>query len=148
MVESRTLETLQAKREAVEKAVAHYELRLAQARADLAHLTAVCAIFESGENATPYVDTRFIFKRAELSTLCKAALAQGPMTTRQLASYVMEAKGWPTEDRVFKRSLCMRIVQSLRMQWRRGKVVRHGKLKGVCVWGMPTPALPAPIESP
>jgi len=72
--------------------VANYEKRLAQARADLALITAAITIFEpSGdvEEMPPYVDIHRCFKRGEAFNLCKEALASGPLNTRQLALRVM-----------------------------------------------------------
>jgi hypothetical protein len=53
----------------------------------------------------PYVDTHRIFARGEAMALCKATLASGPMSTRQLAMHVMKAKGLDTGDRVLERPL-------------------------------------------
>ena len=47
MTKSRTVESLQVKRAEIADAVAAYEAKLHQARADLAHITAAIAIFES-----------------------------------------------------------------------------------------------------
>jgi hypothetical protein len=45
-----------------------------------------------------------IFERNEAIDLRKAALASGPMNNRQLAQYVMKAKGLDTGDKVFAKS--------------------------------------------
>jgi hypothetical protein len=47
MVKSRTVESLQVKRDQIAEAVAAYEAKLTQARTDLAHITAAIAIFEA-----------------------------------------------------------------------------------------------------
>ena len=84
MGEIRTVTTLRTKRDSIAAAIENYEKRLSQARADLAHVSAVIALFEaSGETETmaPYVDTHRLFRRGEAMMLCKEAMAaNGPMT--------------------------------------------------------------------
>jgi hypothetical protein len=101
MAEIRTVTTLRSKRAEIIAAIANYEKRLAQARADLAHITAAITIFEASgdiEEIPPYVDIHRCFKRGEAINLCKEALASGPFNTRQLALKVMAAKGLDTGD--------------------------------------------------
>ena len=96
MAEIRTVTTLRSKRAEIIAAIANYEKRLAQALADLAHITAAITIFEASgdiEEIPPYVDIHRCFKRGEAINLCKEALASGPLNTRQLALRVMAAKG-------------------------------------------------------
>ena len=96
MAEIRTVTTLRSKRAEIIAAIANYEKKLAQARADLAHITAAIAIFEASgdfEEIPPYVDIHRCFKRGEAIALCKEALAaHDPLNTRQLALKVMAAK--------------------------------------------------------
>ena len=47
MTEIRTVTTLLAKRDEIERSIVNYEARLEQARADLSHLNAVISIFEA-----------------------------------------------------------------------------------------------------
>jgi hypothetical protein len=57
MAEIRTVTTRRSKRAEIIAAIANYEKRLAQARADLAHITAAIAIFEASgdlEEIPPY----------------------------------------------------------------------------------------------
>ena len=92
MAEIRTVTTLRSKRAEILASIALYEKRLAQARADLAHVTACITIFEAsgdGENVSSYVDTHRMFARGEMIRLCKEALASGPRTTKELALHVM-----------------------------------------------------------
>jgi hypothetical protein len=104
MAEIRTVTTLRSKRAEIIAAIANYEKKLAQARADLAQITAAIAIFEASgeiEGTPPYVDIHRCFKRGEAMTLCKEALAaHGPLNTRQLALKVMGAKGLDVGDKV------------------------------------------------
>ncbi|MGK2740827.1 hypothetical protein ACSHT0_08010 [Tepidicaulis sp. LMO-SS28] len=138
MAEIRTVTTLTRKRRQIEASIAAYERRLEQARIDLAHITAAISIFEaSGEpsDLLPYADIHRIYKRGEITKICKEALAQeGPLDTRQLAKRVLAAKGLDQNDSVLSRAMCMRIVHSLRMQHKRGKMGQKGKRKGVWVW--------------
>src|SRR5579863_9038944 len=109
MAEIRTVTTLTAKRDEIEAAISNYEARLAQARADLAHVNAVISIFEaSGDrDATKaYTDIHRLFQRGELTAICKAALAsQGPMNTRALVAHIIAAKGLDTDDKVLAKSV-------------------------------------------
>jgi hypothetical protein len=96
MAEIRTITTLRSKRTEIIAAIANYEKRLSQARADLAHITAAITIFEASgdiEDIPPYVDIHRCFKRGEVISLCKEAFASGPLNTRQLDLRVMGRKG-------------------------------------------------------
>jgi hypothetical protein len=54
MTEIRTVTTLQYKRYEIRASIRMYEKKIAQARADLSHITAVLQLFEvSGEGAGP-----------------------------------------------------------------------------------------------
>ena len=81
MAEIRTVTTLRCKRAEIIASIVNYEKKLAQARADLAHITAAIAIFEASgdrEEIPPYVDFHRCLKRGEAMTICKEALANGP----------------------------------------------------------------------
>ena len=74
MIESRTAETLRNKRSEIARSIDDYEKRLAQARADLAHIDAAIAIFATGGDTlavTPYVDIHRLFKRGEMVAICR-----------------------------------------------------------------------------
>jgi hypothetical protein len=67
--------------------------------------------------------------------ICKAALASGPMTTRELALHVIKTKGLDDRDKVLARIITARIIYALRYQWTQGLLVRlPKKRKGMCVW--------------
>jgi hypothetical protein len=117
MAEIHTVTTLRSKRAEIIAATSNYEKRLAQARADLAHITAAITIFEASgdvEDIPPYVDIHRCFKRGEAMNLCKEALASGPLNTRQLALKVMAAKGLDTGDRVLAKAAAGRLIHALR----------------------------------
>jgi hypothetical protein len=140
MAEIRTVTTLTAKRSEMEAAIANYEIRLAQARADLSHVNACIAIFQaSGEpnGMAPYVDTHRMFKRGEPIALCKEALASGPKTTKELALHVMSAKGLDVGDKVLAHVMASRLIHALRMQAKRGRLSIKGKDRGAIIWGLP-----------
>lgn len=141
MTEIRTVTTLTAKRVEIEAAIANYEARLAQARADLSHVNACIAIFEAHDDPNggtrAYVDTHRLFARGEMMRHCKDALASGPKTTKELALIVMAAKGLDTGDKVLARVMALRLVHALRQQWKRGHLNGEGKVKGSRVWALP-----------
>ncbi|HUZ34040.1 MAG TPA: hypothetical protein VMV19_18320 [Xanthobacteraceae bacterium] len=137
MTESRTAETLRNKRDEIARAIDDYEARLAQARADLAHLDAAIAIFATTGEAIavrPYVDIRRLFKRGEMVAICREALKTGPKNTRQLAALILEARGLDAGDRVLAKAICYRLIHALRIQARTGKIVGMGRHKAARVW--------------
>jgi len=139
MTEIRTVTTLRSKRAEILASISLYEKRLAQARADLAHVTACIAIFEASgdqEGVSSYVDTHRLFARGEMIALCKEALASGPKTTKELALHVMAAKGLDTGDKVLAHAMAQRMIHALRQQWRRGGLSEAGKERGVRVWAL------------
>src|ERR1700674_3415349 len=112
MVEIRTVTTLRSKRDEILHSIRLYERQLEQARADLAHMTAAIRLFEAGCNPKDmprYVDVHRLFKRGGPMMLCKAALASGPKTTRELARYVMQARGLDAGDKVLAKSAANRL---------------------------------------
>ncbi len=129
---------LRRKRDRIEGAIAAYERKIKEAQADLAHVTASLRLFElSGDPSEfpAYIDLNRILRRGETTKLCIAALADGPLDTRQLTQHVMAAKGLNSDDRVLAKAIALRITQTLRV-----KTLRGGPLdgterrKGVCIW--------------
>ena len=141
MAEIRTVTTLRRKREEIRRTIIAYEERLSQAKADLSHVSAAITIFEGVSEGTaprPYVDVHRIFAHRELMTLARQALTeQGPLDTRQIAAYIMDAKGLETGDKVLAKAIAYKIIHSLRQQERRGKLADAGKRANVRVWGLP-----------
>lgn len=138
MAESQTLVVLRDKRDKIERTIAAYEKEIQKAQRDLAHVNATIRLFELPEGRTQfpvYVDTHRLFKRGEIAELCKAALKEeGPLTTPELALRVVRAKGLDEGDKVLRQSITYRIVQALRLQWKRGKLNSPTKRGGVRVW--------------
>ena len=141
MAEIRTVTTLRRKRDEIVAVMRLYERQLEQARADLAHVTAAMRIFEAEgdlKSISAYADVYRLFKRSEKWDYCREAMeAHGPMTTKDLALFVMKRKGMDCGDKVLAKSIAYQLIQSLRMQAHRGRVVMTGKVKGVCVWELP-----------
>src|SRR5215218_6834696 len=110
MADSTTITTLRTKRDQIEGLIAHLEDRLKEARTDLAHVNATLRLFEmDGEaqkNARAYMNLNRVFPRGELRKLCVEALeaTQAPMSTRDIAAYVMKLKGWDEDDKALRRS--------------------------------------------
>jgi hypothetical protein len=142
MAECRTLHALELKRRQLAYAVARYEQLLAKARADLANVTAAIPVFQEpddGPQAPAYGDLRRVYRPRELVTLCKVAITDhGPLDTRQLAIFALEAKGLDGSDTVLTRAVADRIIHAMRMQHRRGKMVVADKRGGVCLWALPS----------
>ena len=109
-----------------------------QARAVLAHLWAAIWIFESksGDMTLPaYADIQRLFRYGEAFKLCTAALASGPMTTKELAVYVAKAKGLDAKDAVMRRAMARHLIHSLRLRAKQGQLVIDGKRKETVIWG-------------
>jgi hypothetical protein len=137
MAEIRTVTTLQYKREEIEAAIKSYELRLAQARADLAHINAAIAIFKATGDArglASYVDLHRLFRYGEMTAMCKAALAAGPMSTREIALYVVKKKGLDLDDKVLIKAITHRLIHPLRLQRLKGTIVAVGRYKAALIW--------------
>lgn len=137
MADPQIVNTLRRKRDEIERAIAAYEKKIEQARRDLAGVNATLVLFErdADPESRAYLDTLRLFKRGEIATICKDALAkEGPLTTRELALRVARAKGFDETDAVLRKSLCLRIVQALTLQWKRGKIASSEKRAGVRLW--------------
>jgi hypothetical protein len=140
MAEIRTVTTLVRKRDEIRASIRMYEKKLEQGRVDLAHITAVLRLFEvSGraQDLARYSDHYRLFKRGEPWAICKAALASGPQTTKELALALIRAKGMDERDGTLAKTIGHRLIHSLRMQEKRKQVDRDGKRHGVSVWRLP-----------
>ena len=96
MADPQVLSTLHAKRAEIEAYIARLDKQLTQARHDLAHVNATILLFEAGSEHHQfpvYVQLKRMFSRGELPRLCKEVLANGPQDTRQMAAFIMQAKG-------------------------------------------------------
>ena len=142
MADPHVLSTLKRKRDEIESVIVTYEKRLAEARRDLAHVSATIQLFEAAtapSDVKVYQDVHRLFRRGEIVALCKEALAEhGPMDTRELSHHVMKAKGF-RDDNELRKAIAYKIVQAMRMQWKRGQVESLEKRDGVRVWRLVFP---------
>ncbi|MFG1243302.1 hypothetical protein V5F31_13070 [Xanthobacter sp. V7C-4] len=138
MSDPQVLTTLRRKRAEVEGFIAKLEKQIDTAKRDLSAINATIRIFEvNGEprEFPAYVEIHRLFKRGEMTTICKAALAQeGPLDTRELALRVIRAKDLDEGDKALRQTIALRIVQALRLQERRGFICDNGRRNGVRVW--------------
>jgi hypothetical protein len=130
---------LRRKRNEIRDAIASYEVKLREARADLAAVLSTLRLFEvPGDPAdlAPYMDLNRLFRRGETTELCLAALQEeGELDTRQLTARVMAAKGLDASDKVLFQAIALRVVQTLRVRAKRGKLIDGTtRRRGVCVW--------------
>ncbi|MFH6781498.1 MULTISPECIES: hypothetical protein [Methylobacterium] len=132
--------TLRTKRDEIEAHIAELRRQLAAAERDLSSVTAVLALYD----LSPATQTRFpayahlnrLFAYGEMFKLCKATLEEAgePLTTRELALAVIRAKGWDEEDRLLKRAVAYRLIQSLNRAAAQGRIFVAGKKKNVKMW--------------
>lgn len=137
MPEIRTVTTLTAKRDEIERAIRGYEAALTQAHADLTAINATIACFQRIDNGAPvpaYFDLHRLFKRGEMVALARDAMAAGPLSTTELAEHIVRAKGLDAGDHVLRKAIAFRLVHALRLAEHAGKIAGAGKRKGVRVW--------------
>jgi hypothetical protein len=140
MAEIRTVTTLVKKRDEIRATIRMYEKKIAQARSDLSHVTAVMQLFEASgktQDLARYADSYRLFSRGEPWAICAKALAGGPLTTKELALELIKAKGLDERDGTLAKTIGHRLIHSLRMQEKRKRVARNGKRHGVSVWRLP-----------
>jgi hypothetical protein len=128
MTDPQVINTLRTKAENLQGYIAKLESDLEQARADLAHVVATIHLFEAPANGEPFpmhYNLDRLFRRREIGELCHKALASGPMSTRELADWIIAEKGFPEPDRHLRTSIAYRIVQALRMQEKRGGAIKR-----------------------
>ncbi len=142
--EIRTVTTLQYKRDQIQAAIANYERRLTQARADLAAVSTAIKVFENtGDvlDVSGYTDLHRLFRRRESTNMAMDALREfGPLTTSQLARIIAARKGLDTRDAVLIKAIALRLVHALAIHCKLGKIADAGRAKGVRIWALPEPA--------
>ncbi len=140
MTEPLIISQLRAKQTEVEQHIDGLLARLANARADLLHLTATIKLFDptmtEGKPALGYHGSTRALKRSELFDRCKAALAASPepLSTRELAQHVITAEGWDYEDRDLRLTVSHRIGCMMGRFERRGVVQGVGKKDAATLW--------------
>lgn len=144
MAEPQIVNTLRDKQAEIEGYIRETEKRLAQARADLAHVNSTIRLFETTrDNSTQfpvYIKLTTLFRRGELTRLCEEALQAAPegrLTTREIAATIMAAKGWDAADKALCVSVARNVVHTLDEAARRRRgFVKAGKRAGVNVWSL------------
>lgn len=143
MREPQVVNTLTAKAEDIKAHIERLKQALAQARSDLAHVLAAIRLFTTPEGGKPipvYMNLTRLFPRHELPKLAREALEsrEGPMSTREIATYVIDAKGLDTGDRYLRKAITNKLIQVLRRWERERKVERRGKANATLVWQLQT----------
>lgn len=140
MNDPQVINTLRTKAENLEGYINKLEADLEQARSDLAHVIATLHLFqipESGNQYPMHYNIHRLFKPREIGQLCREALKDGPLDTRQLAEFIIAKKEFPGADRHLRASVAYKVVQGLRMQEKRGgNVVRVGKRSHAILWAL------------
>jgi hypothetical protein len=83
----------------------------------------------AGEAVRPHVNLAGLFKRCETVAIAEAALADGPLNTRQLSVAVLKTKGLDLGDEVLAKAIGHRLTHALRIEARGGKLVAVGRHK-------------------
>ena len=102
------------KKAAVEAQVVSLTERLAEAKADLFHVSAAVRLFDPSiidRPATVYHGVAKAMRRSDLFDVCRAALEASPepLDTRQLARAVITAEGWDTDDHRLRLAMAHKI---------------------------------------
>lgn len=138
MSDPQVINTLRTKADNLRGYIAKLERDVDQARADLSHVVATLHLFEApaeGEQHPMHYDIHRLFKPREMAALCREALASGPMSTVELAEWVIARKQFPGADRHLRKAIAYKIVQALRMNERRARTVqRVGKKGSAILW--------------
>jgi len=147
MTNSHVISALRLKRAEISGHIHDLEKRIARQLANLANLDATIKLFSPGINpdAIPpkrvYRRTRY-FAHNELSRLTQDALrtASRPLTSAEIATAVMHAKGMPPGDAAFKEIVATRALTVLRRLAKRGTVAKFGTSRdakwalNACIW--------------
>lgn len=136
-----SISILRKKRDQICHVIAAYEKKLLEAQRDLAHVNTALRLFEAtGEPASypPYVDLNRVFRRGETTAFCLERLREeGPLDTKELTARLMRKKGLDVRDKVLWYAISLRVVQTLRVHAKRGKIDGSERRKNVCLWQMP-----------
>ena len=142
MAESSIVVALHSKRDEIEDSITFLEGKLAELRASLVHVNAVLPLFDAkaaqGSPSANMMRLGKVFGPGEYLALSLAAIAAhgAPMTTSELAAFIMDRKGWDRGDLVLRRSLVRRLTEALQKARRRGSIASQGQQRGVTVWAL------------
>ena len=137
MEQTQVLNTLATKRQQIQTYIASLERDIEQARRDLSAVLATEKVF-SGEGVVPkaYINMAKVFPRNEIPKLIWPLLeaATAPLSTRDLAAHVIEAKGLDGQDRHLRKAIAYKIVQVTRRWEKQRKLMRVGKTGTAVMW--------------
>ena len=143
MAESSTVTILRNKCVEIEHRISAYEREIEIARKNLIAVQMTLAVFQSDPNA-PYhaqrpVSLSKLFRRNELPAVIFGALRDAPdgLDTRELAGVCLKHRDLDTEDVVLRRSMAMKIVNTLDKLRLKGGIEKAGMRAGVIVWRLP-----------
>lgn len=142
MATPQVVNTLTAKRDEIEAHIKALREQLATAERDLSSVTAVLALYDlqpAKQMRFPaYANLNRLFVYGEMFGLCKRAIEEAgrPLSTREIAVAVIRTKGWDEGDRMLRRAVAYRLIQSLTRAATQGRIRGHGKEKGVRLWAI------------
>ena len=131
------INSLTVKRKEIEAHIGSLEQDLEQARRDLSAILAATKVFSAeGVKVTAYMNLTRLFPRNELPKLARAAFAEsdGQITTVQIATHAIAAKGLDVKDRHLRKAVTYKVIQIIRNWEKRRIVERVGKVGAVVVW--------------
>ncbi|MCG6113507.1 MAG: hypothetical protein MEQ74_15390 [Paracoccus sp.] len=132
------LQTLERKRAEIIGAIKKHEASIAQAKHDLAYVSATIRLLEGPESGDrTYIVSQGFFAKGEIASICQRHLVDGQLNTRELAERVMGEKDLDISDGPLRNSVVYKVVQALRHAARRRTVVLIEKRGGLCVWRLP-----------
>lgn len=143
MAESSTLTILRNKVVEIENTIATYEREIESARKNLVAVGMTLALFQCENGAPAYTAAPMslskLFRRGELPKMVFEALAAHPdgQDTRELAVMCLAAKGFDTTNAVLRRSMAMKLVNTLDKLRIKGRMEKAGMRNGVIVWRVP-----------
>ena len=136
MAEAFIHKNLADKRKEIQAYIGSLERDLEQARRDLSAIVATERVFQSrGPKVTAYMELAALFPRHELPKLCMAAMtATSPISTKDIAAYVIAEKKLDAADRYVRKAITYRCVQVMRRWEKMRKVERVEKAGTAIVW--------------
>ena len=143
MAESSTVTILRNKVEEIDNRIRAYEREIEIARKNLVAVQMTLAVFQTTEG-TPYhaqkpVSLSKLFRRGELPAVIFDALRAAPdgLDTRELAGACLRHRDLDEADIVLRRSMAMKITNTLDKLRIKGTIDKAGMRAGVIVWRLP-----------
>ena len=143
MAESSTVTILRNKVEEIDTRIRAYEREIEIARKNLIAVQMTLAVFQC-EPGAPYhtqkpVSLSKLFRRGELPGVIFDALRERPegLDTRELAGLCLKHRDLDEADIVLRRSMAMKIINTLDKLRVRGGIEKAGMRNGVIVWRAP-----------